>query len=1213
MNFKKLSLVTAVGAALVGCGADDQAYETVSKPDQQFAKSNIKTDQVYLFMPSLAKAPKYAVSMKPFYPGQEKLVTLSFEGSFDNDSSGGLKATLLNPDLISQNEIDDGKLGRWLDEQSNAQPILTIPGDFVDYQCREDSYGDCTNKEEKVDNNEVPWDKRNYFLPKFANVKVHQYNWVEPSRLDTCYSKSGDAKLVSNSESGWKGYEVTSDGVINFEVEQSYKVKDGYCLFKEYFQQGMDLDNLSFTVSQFYSLVPLDLVRSKSEEYEPIVYQRYDSDRFGYFANKVGRPDVSYSRNEWDNEFEYLHRFNPNKDVIDYHLSDSFDVNEETKFFKKVTQETIERMNGQLSKVGVPHIKLHEPSGKHAGDLRYNVIHLIDEPLDNGLAGLGPTAVNPLTGEIVHGHVNQYSGVIRAGSSWRWDIIATDFNKGRVDTTPKESDTQSTDTNTTSQSNGLSAQQYAEHTDLNSLEQAPERMEYESVDQLAGIVSQEIAHMSHEGSTFEQTESMRALEKRLWAENNMYPLESLAQGVIHVTNLPKVIGGLTFDYLAPEWWTGGAENAGKAGYLKTWSELTAKQQERLSLFIAGVSYAQVLVHEFGHNLGLRHNFKGSIDSQNYFNKDKLSDHSLKTVPGYASIMDYNGSFYDEPVFGPYDLAALRFGYKRQVEVEQVAEADLTALSEKHSVEGTFVSVASLDSQLLQESLDPLSERSDLSEFGVMRVLGQEPELAYANGTNKIKQYKYCTDGHVSLNDDCNRWDSGANRVEIIEDRFRKYDEFYERSTTRGMRESFSEYSQINYLFRRLNLFLDWRNSTHNFERSMGDALADHQVLIRPNVNKAFFEANPNHWAFGSYYGTPVSVDKVRDKLLSILSTTDHVCEVKNADGTFDHIKLASVISNFDNRNNFEINEVPTSCFDEGVVTSLTESNQTVIAETGKYLNSGSAPRSAAENNYSNLIDYMGNWNDVLAASVALVDRVGDRSRFSTNRSTLSLIELSKISSYDPVSGNYRYLPEYGMRWVDSLILGTEFNATFRNQAGDVVPSNIEFPVFSWANEIEKTPYRANWMLSIKFGLPAYQEIKLNKAILNSMLVNSVGNMVDQRDEVFGRKISMRSELPGASSVREYKRSNGRTYYAAEENTYAWSMIEFVEEFEALEEIREQGGDYSTLTLNQITLADYQDAAKREGLEKSYAYQKQSLEYLPVYNNRNELRVDIHSH
>ena len=151
------------------------------------------------------------------------------------------------------------------------------------------------------------------------------------------------------------------------------------------------------------------------------------------------------------------------------------------------------------------------------------------------------------------------------------------------------------------------------------------------------------------------------------------------------------------------------------------------------------------------------------------------------------------------------------------------------------------------------------------------------------------------------------------------------------------------------------------------------------------------------------------------------------------------------------------------------------------------------------------------------------------------------------------------------------------------------------------------------MLSIKFGLPAYQEIKLNKAILNSMLVNSVGNMVDQRDEVFGRKISMRSELPGASSVREYKRSNGRTYYAAEENTYAWSMIEFVEEFEALEEIREQGGDYSTLTLNQITLADYQDAAKREGLEKSYAYQKQSLEYLPVYNNRNELRVDIHSH
>ncbi|EGU59341.1 MoxR-like ATPase, partial [Vibrio nigripulchritudo ATCC 27043] len=959
MNFKKLSLVTAVGAALVGCGADDQAYDTVSKPEQQFAKSNIKTDQVYLFMPSLAKAPKYAVSMMPFYPGQEKLVTLSFEGSFDNDTSGGLKARLLNPDLISQNEIDSNELGRWLDEQSNAQPILTIPGDFVDYQCKEDSYGDCTNKEEKVDNNEVPWNLRNYFLPKFADVKVHQFNFLAPTRLDNCYSTSGKARLATNPESGWKGYEVTADGVINFEVEQDFKVKDGFCFLREYVQQDLDLDNLSFTVSQFYSLVPLDLVRSKSDDYEPVVYQRYDSDRFGYFFNKVGRPDVSYSRNEWDNEFEYLHRFNPNKEVINYHLTDSFNVNEESKFFKRVTQETIERMNSQITKVGVPQIKLHEPSGKQAGDLRYNVIHLIDEPLDNGLAGLGPTAVNPLTGEIISGHVNQYSGVIRAGSSWRWDSIATDFNKGRVDTAPKDEKVQSaSNSGSIPLSSSTVVDYYADDANVINAARTPEIQEYESIEQVAEIVTQEMARISHEGNTFEQTESIHALEKRLWAENNMYPVESLAHGIIHVSNLPKAIGGITFDYLAPEWWNGGSQNAGKAGYLKVWTELTAEQQERLSLFIAGVSYAQVLVHELGHNLGLRHNFKGSNDISNFFAKDNLAEHKLRTVPGYTSIMDYNGSFYDEPVFGPYDLAALRFGYKRQVEV-QATQPELDSLSKKYNVESNFVSVETLDKKLLEETLDPLGGRSDVSEFGVIRVLGREPELKLPHDESKIRVYKYCTDGHVSLNDDCNRFDAGANRAEIMKDRFRKYDERYYRTTIRGMRDSFSEYSQTNYLFRRLNLFMDWRNSTHNFERSMGDTNKDHQIFIRSFVNADFPNTHPWHWAVGPYYGTPATVDMVRDKLLEIMSTPDHYCEVKNADGSFAHKKLADIIGDFRKAGNFGINEVPTSCFDASVTKTLESFNQVAVAETGKYLNSGSAPRSAAENNYSNLIDYMG--------------------------------------------------------------------------------------------------------------------------------------------------------------------------------------------------------------------------------------------------------------
>ncbi|MBJ6907602.1 hypothetical protein, partial [Vibrio cholerae] len=88
---------------------------------------------------------------------------------------------------------------------------------------------------------------------------------------------------------------------------------------------------------------------------------------------------------QFDQTFQYLHRFNPKLPYIDYHLSDSFNQNAETLFFKQVTKEVIERINPQLAKVGVPQIRLHEPSGKQSGDLRYNVINLIDEPWDNGL------------------------------------------------------------------------------------------------------------------------------------------------------------------------------------------------------------------------------------------------------------------------------------------------------------------------------------------------------------------------------------------------------------------------------------------------------------------------------------------------------------------------------------------------------------------------------------------------------------------------------------------------------------------------------------------------------------------------------------------------------------------------------------------------------------------------------------------------------------
>lgn len=96
----------------------------------------------------------------------------------------------------------------------------------------------------------------------------------------------------------------------------------------------------------------------------------------------------------------------------------------------------------------------------------------------------------------------------------------------------------------------------------------------------------------------------------------------------------------------------------------------AKASEREhELIMQGLK--EVTMHEVGHTLGLRHNFKGSV----YRNLKDIND-AAKTREGgmVASIMDYvpsnivpkgtpQGDFYPTTI-GPYDYWAIEYGYKQ---------------------------------------------------------------------------------------------------------------------------------------------------------------------------------------------------------------------------------------------------------------------------------------------------------------------------------------------------------------------------------------------------------------------------------------------------------------------------------------------------------------------------------------------------------------------
>ncbi len=90
-------------------------------------------------------------------------------------------------------------------------------------------------------------------------------------------------------------------------------------------------------------------------------------------------------------------------------------------------------------------------------------------------------------------------------------------------------------------------------------------------------------------------------------------------------------------------------------------------------------FYSTLLHELGHNFGLRHNFHGSADKKHYTSEyyktlERLQRREKGVHPldldtmAYSSIMDYESSFYSHAAgLGPYDSAAIKYGYLSSID------------------------------------------------------------------------------------------------------------------------------------------------------------------------------------------------------------------------------------------------------------------------------------------------------------------------------------------------------------------------------------------------------------------------------------------------------------------------------------------------------------------------------------------------------------------
>ncbi|MBI1390564.1 MAG: DUF5117 domain-containing protein [bacterium] len=161
----------------------------------------------------------------------------------------------------------------------------------------------------------------------------------------------------------------------------------------------------------------------------------------------------------------------------------------------------------------------------------------------------------------------------------------------------------------------------------------------------------------------------------------------------------------------------------------------------------------VAVHEMGHVLGLRHNFKGSTllsldQTQNTAVTQKLSLSS--------SVMDYlpinfapNGETqgdYSEPTIGPYDYLAIEYGYitvpgeAKTVSASASAVCDSATCATAASMSGSAVECATCESAT--ECCESCPMKADgKNADAILSSIGEKAELnQYAFGTDEEADY-----------------------------------------------------------------------------------------------------------------------------------------------------------------------------------------------------------------------------------------------------------------------------------------------------------------------------------------------------------------------------------------------------------------------------------------------------------------------------------------